>query len=153
MKEIKFPIAKNIHGEHIKIANSTKSEQYFCLGCNNELIPISIGNPSPIQAPHYRHKEQNITCHWEKALQVAFKIETFKLLQHHIDNNLPIGIEWICGYCNEKHKGNLLRNASAIELDYDFENSIIQIALLNKKGKIYAAIHFVVKNLFLPTQN
>ena len=78
-------------------------EIFFCLGCNNPLIP-RLGK---IKIKHYAHKHIEISCNYESYLHKLSKTIFFNEYTKCLNNNLPFNITILkkssCNFYQEKY--------------------------------------------------
>jgi len=88
---IKYQYAKNREEELVSInsVNKNMCEKYFCISCQEELIP-KIGK---IRSRHFAHKNIKTVCSTETYLHVLGKIMFHDVYKKCIDNNEPFYIE------------------------------------------------------------
>jgi len=88
---IKYKFAKNINEELINISEvrkSSKGSKYYCIGCNNELIP----RKGKVKTHHFAHKKA-ISCPSETYLHLLGKKLFFDSYLNCLNNKRPFIIE------------------------------------------------------------
>jgi hypothetical protein len=88
---IKYKYANNKDGKLIDIdsVDKNKKESYFCINCENELIP-KIGR---IRSRHFAHKNIEIVCSFESYLHVLGKKTFYNIYKTCVENKDPFYIE------------------------------------------------------------
>ncbi|MEN8446488.1 MAG: competence protein CoiA family protein, partial [Cyanobacteria bacterium J06555_13] len=137
---ILYSIAKTESGKLIKAAEAEKGPLYFCPHCNTTLV-LKKGQK---KRPHFAHKSLSPNCKPETALHYGFKTLLAEKIRGHLDRNQALDIAWDCKACGSRHSGNLLRKAVAVELEHDLKVCRPDIALLDDRGKVIAAIEVIV---------
>jgi len=144
-KEILYAAAFDKNGGLIKAKDAEKNEDYFCPECKGELILKKSGKTGKrSKKPHFTHYDKSPNCTPEGVLHRAFKLLLLQYIRNHIADEALLNIAWECTYCNEKHEGNLVHFAKDVKDEYQMENCLADIALLNQEGKPFAVIEIVV---------
>lgn len=147
MKDNLIPIAydENRNIVFAKNAIKEKGKKYFCPECGKELIYKNSGKTGPkTRRPHFAHKgDGDHNCSPESVLHSVFKEKTAEILKQKIENKEPFIVEWICKECHKTQKGDLLFLAKQVEVEYDMNACIPDVALLDEKGKVLFAIEIV----------
>ena len=145
MKPILYTIAKDTNANFVKAALANKSEDYFCLVCNNQVLLRKSGKTGKnSKRPHFAHKTLTPNCTPETALHFGFKNLLAKKIQYSIENGLPLNFKWKCNYCVEIHTGNLLKKISSVVIEHNLKVCQPDIALFDKENKVFAVIEIVV---------
>jgi hypothetical protein len=139
---ITYNHGKTIDGKYIDISQVNKNEKtkYFCISCENELIP-KIGN---IREHHFAHKNKNIVCSKENYFHLLGKKIFFDIFAECKNNNDPflIGIfEKNCAIFNikscinsEYKRFNLVEYFKEIEMEKYCGKFIPDLRLFNKNN-------------------
>jgi hypothetical protein len=139
---IQYEYGKTKNGDIINISqvNKNNKEEYFCISCNDKLIP-KIGT---IREHHFSHKNKNVVCSKENYFHLLGKHIFFNIYIDCIKNNDPfyIGIKEIkcknnlnhkCGNI-EIYKYNLLEYFDKIEMEKYNGKFIPDLRLFNKNN-------------------
>lgn len=137
---ILYSTARTATGELIKASDAQKGQPYTCLICQQALL-LRKGQ---LKRPHFAHKALSVNCSPETALHYSFKILLTEKIQKHLDNKVPLEIEWHCQYCSEMHRGNLLKKAVQVKPEYNLGICQPDIVLLDGDGRIKVGIEVVV---------
>ncbi len=127
-------------GELVKAKDAVKGRPYACAVCGGEMIP----RQGEQKRPHFAHKALTDNCTPESALHYGFKVLLANKLKEHIATQQSLEIEWGCRYCLETHIGNLVKKASQVEIEHNLGKCQPDIALLDRTGRVIAAIEVVV---------
>lgn len=133
-------MAETPTGELIKASDAHKGGSYACPACKQSFV-LRRGKR---KRPHFAHKALSPNCTPETALHHSFKTLMHEKIQKHIEQSLPLKIQWDCSNCGEIHTGNLLKKAVKVQLEANLEICRPDIALLDKDGSTIAVIEVVV---------
>jgi ribosomal protein L34E len=139
-RDILYSVSKTPTGQLVKAGEAEKGVSHFCPACNQTLI-LRKGTQ---KRPHFAHKVLSHNCTPETALHYSFKTLLFSKIQKHINQQLPLEMQWNCSTCGGKHTGNLLKKAVTMKLEHNLGTCRPDIALLDKKGRTVAVIEVVV---------
>jgi ssDNA-binding Zn-finger/Zn-ribbon topoisomerase 1 len=139
-KNILYSIARTPAGELIKAVNAKKAVSYVCPACSQSLI-LRKGTH---KRPHFSHKFLSPNCTPETALHHGFKTLLFSRIEEHIFRNLPLEMQWDCPNCGGEHRGNLLKKAVSVRLEYNLGLCKPDIALLDSCNRTVAVIEIIV---------
>lgn len=124
----KVGYAKNDSGDMVNISTVKKDskEKYFCIGCNNELIP-KLGN---INKHHFCHKV-NCECNGETYLHKTAKNLFYTKYIECLDKKEPFFVEYITNkVCSKKNTCK-----EQIKLNYDLTKHFDLIKLEKKDSE------------------
>lgn len=139
-REILYSIGRTSTGQLIKAVEAEKGIPYTCLVCGQDFV-LRKGMQ---KRPHFAHKVLSPNCTPETALHYGFKTLLFRKIQKHLDQQLPLELQWSCSACGGDHTGNLLKKTVAVELEHDLGVCQPDIALLNEHGCTVAVVEVVV---------
>ena len=145
MATILYSIAQLSDGQLIKANDAEKGIDYSCPVCEGKMILRKSGKTGKnTKRPHFAHKALSPNCTPESALHYAFKMLAAEKIRTHLINKQPIPISWHCEYCDEWHSGDLLKHIYAVEVEHYLGACRPDIALIDKKSKVFAVIEVVV---------
>lgn len=144
-KEILYKIATDNNGNYFHIDNAEKGKNYYCPICKDKFILRKSGNTGKgSKRPHFAHNELSPSCTQESILHKSFKKELIKLLEIYKSENKIFKMDWNCNICNNKYSGILLDKVDSIKEEYNLKVCQPDIALLDEKENVIAAIEIVV---------
>jgi len=149
---IQFDYGKTENGIIINISQVTKDkkDKYFCLSCDNELIPKT----GEIREHHFAHKNSNVKCSKENYYHILGKIIFFNTYLECINNNIPfyISIKEIQCINNKNYKCkdiinynyNLLEYFDRIEMEKYNGKFIPDLRIFNQRNNenIFIEIYY-----------
>jgi hypothetical protein len=138
-KEILYKFSEDNNGKIIRIENAIVGEEYFCPECKDKFI-LKNGK---IRQRHFAHSNPTINCSSEGYLHKTFKKILLEKIIKDIKENSPIDIVWRCNVCKKEHNYNLLNGICDAKEEYYMEVCRPDIALINEKGKVSAAIEII----------
>lgn len=145
MSKLLYTVAINNDRKFIKAVDAEKGNDYYCPVCKDKLILRKSGNTGKgSKRPHFAHHNLTPNCTPESALHFSFKNLLFIKIQECIKSQESINISWNCKYCNDNHKGNLLKKATSVKLEYNLKVCQPDIALLDSNNNVVAVIEVVV---------
>lgn len=139
-KDILYSTAEMPTGQLIKARDADKGGSYACPVCKQPFV-FRKGSQ---KRPHFAHKVLSPNCKPETALHYSFKTLLYDKIQKHLDQELPLRIQWTCSSCQEIHTGNLLKKAVQVRLEHNLGTCQPDIALLDRNDCMLAAIEVVV---------
>lgn len=142
-KKLSHTIGRDEEGHFLHVNDAEKGNVYTCPQCGDRII---ARNGGMTQRPHFAHfKKSEFQCNGDSVLYHLFCQEAISLLENHIQQNLPLIIEWICPYCNRKYAKDMLQQVSSVKAKYKIGNHQTDIALLNEKGNPLFAIEIQIR--------
>lgn len=143
--KILYTIAKDKDGHLINASEAKKGDDFFCPLCNSELLLRKSGNTGKnSKRPHFAHKALTPNCTPETALHFLAKNLIAEKIKNNIQNKASINFSWRCHFCGEIHKGDLLKKAKDVKLEYGLSICRPDIALFDDANRVYAVIEVVV---------
>lgn len=139
-KNILYSLGRTSVGQLIKAVDAEKEISYTCPDCTQALI-LRKGTR---KRPHFAHKTLSPNCTPETALHYGFKTLLFNKIQKHLNQKLPLEMQWDCQACGEVHKGNLLKKAVKVRLEHNLGTCQPDIALLDEHDCTLAVIEVIV---------
>lgn len=149
MKDLLLPYAYDSAGNLVHIDNANKNETYKCPECGKVLSLVISKIPEGQKyhrRNHFKHPKGCPDSHCtETFLHKLFKIRAAECIQNMIAAGKKEFIfEWSCDICSCEHKGNMLRKAKSVCLEYDLGICRPDVALLDEKGEVVIVIEVVV---------
>lgn len=142
-----LPYAYDPDGNLVSIDDVTKGQKYTCPACGAELS-LRISKIPPGQKHHRRnhfaHKGNTDNHCSESFLHKLFKERCAEYIRNKIAKQETLYFYWRCKKCYEEHKGNLLKTAKKVVIEYDLGVCKPDIALLDKNGKVRIVVEIVV---------
>lgn len=142
-----LPYAYDCNKTLIHIDNAQKGQKYFCPTCGTELI-LKISRKTKGQKyyrrNHFAHKGNVENQCSESFLHKYIKEKCAELINSKISKQEDLFFEWDCEKCHERHKGNLLKKAKKVVIEYNLGICKPDIALLDEDNKVVIAIEIVV---------
>jgi len=139
-QEILHAIGKAPTGELVRADHADKSVSYTCPSCAHDFV-LKRGSE---RRAHFAHKASNPDCKPETALHHGFKTLLFAKIQHHLEQQMPLEVQWCCSHCGGTHNGNLLRKTAEVKLEHHVGDYRPDIALFDADGSVVAVIEVVV---------
>lgn len=127
-------------GQLIKAVDAEKGTQCACPVCGQDFV-LRKGTR---KRPHFAHKALSPNCTPETALHYGFKTLLFSKIQDHLDQKLPLEMQWHCSECEGVHTGNLLKKVIAVKLEHNLGVCQPDIALLDEHSRTVAVIEVAV---------
>ena len=144
-KEILYSVANDAEGTLTKVSDAVKGKDYYCLECKNKLILKRSGKTGKgSRRPHFSHSIVSTNCTPESVLHFAFKKFLASYLVSLLTGHQALTVSWTCRSCGAGQTGNLLEHVVRVEEEYDLSVCRPDIALLDSKGCLVAAIEIVV---------
>lgn len=126
---------------HISDVESGSKHGGVCAVCNRPLI----ARKGAQKRHHFAH-QADVQCNPETVLHKLGKI----LLQSQIETALKarrdVPVTWKCSRCADEHKGNLLRKASAVRLEFPLTGCRPDLTLFDENDNPIAIIEIVVQH-------
>ena len=142
-----LPYAYDTDGNLVSIDDVTKGQKYTCPACGAELS-LKISKIPPGQKHHRRnhfaHKGNTDNHCSESFLHKLFKERCAEYIRNKIAKHEDLYFECFCEDCFKQHKGNLLKKAEKVVLEYDLGVCKPDIALLDGNDKVIIVIEIVV---------
>lgn len=140
-----YSVARNESGELIHARDAEKGTSFFCGLCKEPFVLRKSGNFGPrSKRPHFAHKVLTANCTPESALHFEFKTLLEQEIERRIKSREELTIAWKCIYCDQRHVGDLLKKASRVALEQPIDKVRPDIALIDDKGNVIAAVEVVV---------
>ena len=148
MKNLLLPYAYDSTGNLVHINDARKDDSYKCPECGQTLT-LNISKIPEGQKYHRRnhfsHPKGNPDNHCtESFLHKLFKKRAAECILKKISDKEEFWFTWQCDQCNEEHRGNILRKAKSVCLEYDLKDCQPDIALLDTEDKVVIVIEVVV---------
>ncbi len=149
MKKLLLPFAYDSGGNLVHIDNACKNETYKCPECKKVLSLIVSKIPEGqkyYRRNHFSHPKGSPDNHCsETFLHKLFKERAAEFIREMIAAGKDeFYFKWSCDICFCRHKGNLLKKAKFVCLEYDLGICRPDIALLDEKGEVVIVIEVVV---------
>ncbi len=145
MTKLLYTVATKKDGQFIQAIDAEKGNDFYCPICKEKLILRKSGNTGKgSKRPHFAHNNLTPNCTPESALHFSFKNLLFKEIDGKINLKLPINISWHCKYCNDNHKGNLLKKVTSVKLEHNLKVCQPDLTLLDNDNKTIAVFEVVV---------
>lgn len=142
-----LPYAYDPDGNLVSIDDVTKGQKYTCPSCGAELS-LKISKIPPGQKHHRRnhfaHKGNTDNHCSESFLHKLFKERCAEFISNKIAKHEEFYFKCFCEECFKQHKGNLLKKAEKVVLEYDLGVCKPDIALLDENGKVRIVVEIVV---------
>lgn len=149
-KEIQYTSADDENGNTVLIDDAEKGRAYYCPECKGKFILRKSGKTGKgSRRPHFAHNNLSANCKPETVLHKSFKNLLFDLLERNRLESKPLILNWKCNGCGfdyskSKLTTNLLAKTAVIRKEHDLKVCQPDIALLDPKGEVVAAIEVVV---------
>lgn len=142
-----LPYAYDPDGNLVSIDDVTKGQKYTCPACGAELS-LRISKIPPGQKHHRRnhfaHKGNTDNHCSESFLHKLFKERCAEFISNKIAKQETLYFYWRCKKCYEEHKGNLLKTAKKVDIEYNLGVCKPDIALLDGNDDAIIVIEIVV---------
>ena len=142
MKKLLYTIAKTKDNKIIKAINADKNESYYCVVCGSEMVLKK--SEKQLRRSHFAHKVLTENCTPEGALHFAFKNLLFERIDNCLKNDHLLEIEWLCEFCNQKHKVDLLKKTENVKIEAILDSCKPDIVLFDKDNVPIIAIEVIV---------
>lgn len=139
-KQILYSLAANEVGDFVLADAAQRGHAYFCPSCRKEMV-FRMGAKV---RPHFAHKNLSHNCSPETVLHFGFKRLLFERISASLLAGERLSLQWDCDSCSGTHSGNLLKRASHVQEEFGLGACRPDIALLDGKGNVVAAIEIVV---------
>ena len=130
------------------LKKNTTGKIYYCISCGQPLV----AKKGKIRAPHFSHKKWHPLCNHETYLQTLAKLNLFKTIKFHLENEEPLLLETeefhVCNKCSEadkEHGGCLLYEKidnkdlfqwfDRVYIDTAYKNFTPDILMIGKNNK------------------
>ena len=143
-KALLNPWALNAANKIISIEHAHKGEEYRCPVCYQPMSYCKKGDGPNARIDHFKHKVHT-DCHGagESEIHKMAKEGIYQILRNAIEKRLAIPFCWNCPECDIVFKGDLIKRAKTVEMEKNLIEARPDIALLNDKGTVFAAIEIV----------
>lgn len=142
-KKLLHTIGYDEEGRILHVNDAEKGRTYTCPQCGDRIIARNSGK---MQRPHFAHfKKSEAQCNGDSVLYHLFCQEAINLIERHIEQKLPLTIEWSCPYCNRKYTKDLLQQVSTVKPQYNIGNHQTDIALLDAEDNPLFAIELLIR--------
>lgn len=142
-KKLLHTIGYDEEGRILHVNDAEKGNTYTCPQCGDRIIARNSGK---MQRPHFAHfKKSEAQCNGDSVLYHLFCQEAINLIERHIEQKLPLTIEWSCPYCNRKYTKDLLQQVSTVKPQYNIGNHQTDIALLDAEDNPLFAIELLIR--------
>ena len=95
---------------------------------------------------HFAH-QADAQCNPESVLHKIAKMLLCTQIENVLSAGRQIPLTWKCSRCSDEHKGNLLRKARTVRLEYSLPDCRPDLTLLDQHDKPVAVIEIVVCTL------
>jgi hypothetical protein len=142
MKKLLYTVAKTKDNKIVKANNAEKNEAYYCVVCGGEMVLKK--SEKQLRRSHFAHKVLTENCTPEGALHFAFKNLLFERIDNCLKNDHSLEVEWLCEFCNQKHKVNLLKKTENVKIETTLDYCKPDIVLFDENNTPIIAIEVVV---------